>query len=285
MQERTSVMGDTARVIVERWLNAVVSGDTKSADAAPDVRLHGIGAPVSGRAAVSFVLGSLRTAFPDLQVESEVLAAEGSRVAVRITAKGTQQIPVFGLRPGEVRQAAGMGCFCVGDAGITDVWLYVDAGQLVQQLGLQPARSASDGGENGEPQESWRDRVAGSTRDVWLAGLGALVAAGEQGERLFHMLVDQGRKLETSGRAAASDGSEKGEAAAASLTERAREAASTGQEYLRDAAVAIRRRLDWPAREEFEELRRKVDQLLTRTEPTPPPPTSVVGNPSESERG
>jgi poly(hydroxyalkanoate) granule-associated protein len=270
-QEGIRIMGETSRVIVERWLSAVVSGNAAgAADATtPDVRLHGIGAPVSGPAAVDFVLGSLRAAFPDLQVEKDVLTAEGPWVVVRFTAKGTQQTPLFGLRPGDTREASGVCCFSVGEQGITDVWLYADAGQLLQQFDLRPAQSVAAGAESTE-QESWPERVAENARDIWLAGLGALSAAGEHGERLFHALIDQGRKLESSVRQGAA-AAETVEGKGPGITERARQVASTGQEYIRDVATNIRGRLDLPTRDEFEELRRKVDELMARVESITPP--------------
>ena len=39
--------------------------------------------------------------------------------------------------------------------------------------------------------------IAGLTRKVWLAGLGAVAMAGEGGSRLFAALVEEGEKVET----------------------------------------------------------------------------------------
>jgi len=39
--------------------------------------------------------------------------------------------------------------------------------------------------------------IAGLTRKVWLAGLGAVALAGEGGSRLFAALVEEGEKVET----------------------------------------------------------------------------------------
>jgi poly(hydroxyalkanoate) granule-associated protein len=154
----------------------------------------------------------------------------------------------------------------VGDQGISDIWLYLDAGQLVQQFGLRATEA--EGAETPGLAESWRDRIGGSARDIWLAGLGALVAAGEQGERLFHTLVDQGRRLEESWRPGPTPAAETVEARPEGVTERARRIASTGQEYIRDVATSIRGHLDLPTRQELDELRRKIDELTARVEPS-----------------
>lgn len=42
--------------------------------------------------------------------------------------------------------------------------------------------------------------VLESAHKVWLAGLGALSTVGEEGDRLFHDLVEKGRKMETKGK-------------------------------------------------------------------------------------
>jgi poly(hydroxyalkanoate) granule-associated protein len=268
---RMSRMAESNGNVVERWFGSVASGKVSEAveSVAPDIKLLGIGPAVSGRASVTFVLNSVRAAFPDLRLDTETLAADGPWVVVRFTASGTQQTEFFGLAGGSVREAHGVCCARVGDAGITELSLYLDAGHFVGQFGLRPA-SLPPAGMGIEPSESWRDRITGSARDIWLAGLGVLVTAGEQGERVFHTLVEQGRKLESSAAqpspAPAPPPAAAAEATTPNVAELARRAASTGQQYVRGMAATLRERLDVPTREEFEELRTKVVQLSARTE-------------------
>jgi poly(hydroxyalkanoate) granule-associated protein len=275
-------MGEPTRVIVEQWLSSVASGDVAhAADAvAPDARLHGIGADITGRAAVGFVLGLLKNAFPELRLTSEVLAENGPLAVVRFEANGTQRAELFGLPPGETREVSGICCFSVGAEGIDTMWVYVDPGKLMAQFGLQVGQAAPAGAATPQGAESWRDRMAGSAREIWLAGLGALVAAGEQGERLFSGLIEQGRKLEAASRESAPQ-SEPAEAATAGITERAKRVASTGQEYFRDFATNLRGRIDLPSRDEFEALRRKVDELLARVGPAAAPAETTGRNAGE----
>jgi poly(hydroxyalkanoate) granule-associated protein len=257
-------MSEAGRTIVERWLKAFASGSlaTVEESSAPEIALHAAGTAVRGRSSVRFVLAALREAFPDLQLQTEVLADTEPWVVVRITATGTQRIPLFGLDAGETRVIGGVACFSVDAEGITEILPYVDAGQLMKLL---PAvKMAPVDTVEGESAGSWFDRLTGNTRDIWLAGLGALAAVGDRGERFFHALVEHGRVLESASRSGVSTTKETLESGSQTLKEQARRVASTGEEYLREVTSSIRGRLDLPTREEFDELRRKVDQLAAQ---------------------
>jgi poly(hydroxyalkanoate) granule-associated protein len=268
-------MSESSRTIVERWLAAVVAGDTTAAvDAAePGIELHGLGAPVRGRASVEFVLASIRAASPDLRLDAEVLAADGNAVVVaRFAAKGTLQIDLFGLKAGQPREVTGVACFTVGEAGIASVSLYVDGGQLAALFATKPAPAAAAGAAPAASAVAWLDQFRGGAREIWLAGMGALVAAGEQGERLFHDLAERGRTLEGSGRARVADTVNDIDKKKRELGERARSVVSSGQEFVRDVASDFRTRLDLPSRAEFVELTQRVDRLAAQLDSTPVPP-------------
>jgi hypothetical protein len=245
-------MGETARTLVENWLTAIGSGipvavcDTST----PEIALHGLGSPVRGRSSVSFVLTTMREVFPDLRLEPEILAENGTWVIVRFTARGTQQLPMFGLESGEVREVSGVACFSLSAQGITDIWLYVDPGQLGKLL---VAAGPVGGVTGGEP--SWLDRFTDSARDIFRTRLGALESGGERIK-------------------------ESAQAGGSAITEHARRIAATGQEYLRDATSGLRGRLDAPTREEFEQLRRTVDQLAARLGPEDAPSPGDTGHPA-----
>jgi poly(hydroxyalkanoate) granule-associated protein len=277
-------MSEANRAVAERWVAALASGapDAVLEVTAPDVALYGIGAPVRGRASVSSVFNLLRSAFPDLRLETENLACEGAWVTVRFRATGTQHVPLFGLRSGEARDIAGVACLCVGDTGITQVWLYADAAQLVTQFDLRPARAMAEGIASSDPSESWLERITGGAREIWLAGIGALGATGEQGERLFHALVEQGRTLESSSRERLSETAAMIDSNIRVLADRARHIASSGEGYVRDMAADAHGRLSSPTREEFQALNEKVDRLLARLDAAPGP-ASDTANQSAGE--
>lgn len=58
---------------------------------------HGVDGDARGHEAISGFLSALRGAFPDLQVEIEVLATEGDRVAWVRTARGTHEGDFMGV--------------------------------------------------------------------------------------------------------------------------------------------------------------------------------------------
>jgi hypothetical protein len=164
-------MNEAPRTVVERWLTALTSGAGAAANdaIAPDVSLRGIGPAVRGRSSVSFVLTAVRGAFLNFRLETEIVGAEGGVIVVRYTARGTPQIPLFGLPSGAVREVSGVACVSVSDRGISDVWICVDAGQLLA-WGLRPVREVP---EHATRSASWLERIAGSARDVRLARFGA----------------------------------------------------------------------------------------------------------------
>lgn len=129
---------------------------------------------------------------------------------------------------------------------------------------------------------------------VWLAGLGALSTAQDEGDRLFRQLVERGREMEGQGRDTIKDAAERARATAGSVTEGARTSAGTVRESARSAAEGIGEALDArvgsvlsrlgvPTRSEIHELTRRIEQLNAQVErlhktpaPASPPPAPTV---------
>lgn len=69
----------------------------------------------------------------------EDVVAEGDRVAVRLTARGTHTGPLLGLPPtGKSVSFGGMEVFRVADGLIVESWGQFDALGLLRQLGATP---------------------------------------------------------------------------------------------------------------------------------------------------
>ena len=83
------------------------------------------------------VLVVFRTAFPDVQWGVEDMIAEGSKVVVRFTARGTHRGSLFGL-PGTGRRVTvnGMTILEVHDGRIAEAWTQWDSLSLLQQIGV-----------------------------------------------------------------------------------------------------------------------------------------------------
>jgi poly(hydroxyalkanoate) granule-associated protein len=115
-----------------------------------------------------------------------------------------------------------------------------------------------------QKQKSLQDDLMESARRVWLAGLGALATAGDEGTRVFNRLVERGREVEGESKDTLGK-----------TYERARDSAkSTWKDLgssLDETLTATLHRLGVPTRDEIltltrrvEELSAKVDQLKTR---------------------
>ena len=130
----------TDRRLVEEALdrgNLAVADELIAPDfvdhAAPPGMEHG---PDGFKAAVA----AYRAAFPDLQAAVEEQVAEGDRVAVRLTARGTHTGPLMGLPPtGKEVSFAGMKLFRIAEGKIVESWGQFDALGLLRQLGAVPA--------------------------------------------------------------------------------------------------------------------------------------------------
>ncbi len=111
----------------------LVSADFLNHDAPP-------GAP-RGPAGLRGVVTMLRTAFPDLRIDTEELIAEGDKVVARTTLRGTRQGPFMGIPPTGRRfeqQQIHILRFVDGKA-VEHRAVRDDLGML-QQLGVIPAR-------------------------------------------------------------------------------------------------------------------------------------------------
>lgn len=120
-----------------------------------------------------------------------------------------------------------------------------------------------------------QDGVVGSAHSVWLAGLGAVALAEENGRGLFGQLVDRGRKLEARGKEQV--GRAKGE------VERTRERVGQRVDALGDGldrrVAEAMHRLGIPTRDEIAALTRRIEELtarVTEIQPAAKPSTTAA---------
>jgi predicted ester cyclase len=105
---------------------------------APAYLLHFPGSPpISGIEQAKQMMVRYTTAFPDLQLTTEDLIAEGDKVAIRNTWRGTHQGVFQGLPPtGKHVTFTGTDIFrCIGGK-IAEQWADLDALGLMQQIGV-----------------------------------------------------------------------------------------------------------------------------------------------------
>jgi steroid delta-isomerase-like uncharacterized protein len=131
------------KALYRRWFEEVVNrGNLELADQllAPDYVLHfpGIRAPV-GREGHKQLLMMFHHGFPDWQETIDDVIAEGDRVAIRVTGRGTHQGEFQGI-PATGRQvtATGVGIAHIENGRIAESWAEYDALGMMQQLGVVP---------------------------------------------------------------------------------------------------------------------------------------------------
>lgn len=106
---------------------------------APNFVLHNASMTMQGREAGKQFLLMYNTAFPDGIFTIEDMIAEGDRVVVRVTARGTHQGAIMGIPPtGKQITLSGITIFRVANGKIVEQWSNSDDLGLLQQLGVVP---------------------------------------------------------------------------------------------------------------------------------------------------
>ncbi|MEA2560139.1 MAG: hypothetical protein QOH06_1643 [Acidobacteriota bacterium] len=124
-----------------------------------------------------------------------------------------------------------------------------------------------------ESTKNLQDELKESAHRIWLAGLGALASAGEEGTKMFDRLVDRGRDYETRGREEAKKQFE----GAKSTTD---ELWNTWSGKLDETVTNVLQRMGVPSRDEIRNLTQRVEELNAKVEMLKPrvtPATTVVG--------
>lgn len=104
-----------------------------------------------------------------------------------------------------------------------------------------------------------QDEIKDSAHRIWLAGLGALSAASEEGSKIFQQLVERGRELEARGK-------EEVDKAKTKAGEVVSDAGSKFDEVLTSAL----HRLGVPTRDEIHTLTQRVEELTAKIEQLKP---------------
>ena len=115
-----------------------------------------------------------------------------------------------------------------------------------------------------DTKEAFKDvqeDVRESAQKIWLAGLGALSVAEEEGSKLFRNLVEKGKGWEGKGKEAVQDVKGDVEEAVDRAKGRAENVWDRVEERLDDAVGSALNRLGVPSRDEIATLTRRVEDL------------------------
>lgn len=127
---------DDNKAIVRRWIDeAYRLGNLAIVDElfAPDYAANG---RHLGRDGVKGAVTMIKTAFPDITVDIEEIVAEGERVVVRVTTRGTHLGPFMGMpATGRSMTMGGIMIYRVIDGLIVEDHEAVDEAGMLRQLG------------------------------------------------------------------------------------------------------------------------------------------------------
>jgi steroid delta-isomerase-like uncharacterized protein len=108
---------------------------------APGCVVHNLAGPDRPRDREGYRRGvvAVISGFPDIQETVEDLFAEGDRVAVRSTVRGTHKGEFAGMAPtGKSFAAAGSGIVRFAAGKIAEMWEFFDFQEMYRQLGVTP---------------------------------------------------------------------------------------------------------------------------------------------------
>lgn len=106
-----------------------------------------------------------------------------------------------------------------------------------------------------EKKSTTQEDLRESAHKIWLAGLGALATAEEQGEKLFRHLVEKGENLESQGREGVKEAKGRVESAWGDV-----------EGKLDEAVAGVLHRLGVPTRDEIQTLTERIEELNAKVQ-------------------
>lgn len=126
-------------------------------------------------------------------------------------------------------------------------------------------------------EKNVQEEIKESVHRIWLAGLGALAAAEEEGGKIFSRLVERGRDVESKGKVEV----DKMKVDAERFKAKAESAFETWGDRFDEKLTATLRRLGVPTREEIRNLTQKVEELNAKIELLKPRVTPAGAPPAD----
>lgn len=114
-----------------------------------------------------------------------------------------------------------------------------------------------------------QQEIATSAYNVWLAGLGALSAAEEEGEKLFKSLVGRGKKYEKRFKSPVKKAGAKVKTTVDEARARAGKAFDSIEAAVDDQVTSALHRIGVPTRKEIAALTRRVEKLTQAVQGAP----------------
>lgn len=122
-----------------------------------------------------------------------------------------------------------------------------------------------------------QDDLKESAYRIWLAGLGALAAAGEEGAKAFTRLVDRGRDFESKGKDEVKTQADKAKEHFDSAKGKAEGQWEEWSEKMDDVLTRSLHRLGVPTRDEIRTLTQRVEELTHKVDALKPRGAGFAG--------
>jgi poly(hydroxyalkanoate) granule-associated protein len=115
-------------------------------------------------------------------------------------------------------------------------------------------------------KKAWQEEVRESAHKIWLAGLGALAMAEEEGSKLFSTLVQEGERFESAGKEKLDELRKEASEATAQTRQGAQKAWGKVEEGFDEVVARALHRIGVPSRDEIAALSRRVEELTAAVE-------------------
>ena len=134
LEDHKALVSEFYERLWNRWDTAAVSEVLS-----PNIRFRGsLGIEKRGHEGFIEYVEFIQAAFPDFHNTVEEIIAEGDRVAVRLTYRGTHQGEIFGVPPTNRRiEYAGVALFTFEQKKISEVWVLGDMLAVMRQIEAQ----------------------------------------------------------------------------------------------------------------------------------------------------
>jgi poly(hydroxyalkanoate) granule-associated protein len=120
--------------------------------------------------------------------------------------------------------------------------------------------------QTGTTEKNVQEELKDSVHRIWLAGLGALSAAEEEGGKIFSRLVERGRDVESKGKVEV----DKVKSEVDKMKTKAESTFETWGDKFDEKLTATLNRLGVPTRDEIRNLTHKVEELNAKIEQLKP---------------
>jgi predicted ester cyclase len=140
---QAATSGETAEALARKYIELWNTGNAAGIASFPDFIMHNHGGRVRvGSSMLERVISAWRKSMPDLTFIVDDTIAQGDKVVMRVTLKGTYKerlFPEAGDPPSPPRliRATGLLMFRTGDGKIQEIWQELDEGIMRTEMGAQ----------------------------------------------------------------------------------------------------------------------------------------------------